>query len=96
MNDRQNTVVATMIAGLILVLVFFCPWRVESSDDIEWSPIYQPPISYVRSYDDARGRYGGYRLEAEDAHIAVDILALELLAIGIVGGVFYMVSADAA
>jgi hypothetical protein len=34
MNDRQNPVVATMIAGLILVLVVFCPWRIESSGDL--------------------------------------------------------------
>lgn len=95
MNDRQNTVVATAIASLFLALVFFCPWRLEPSGEIRWSPVYQPPLSYVRSYDAEYGRQGGTRIEQEDAHIAFDVLALEVLAIGVVGGGLYLLAAPA-
>lgn len=94
MNDRQYQVVATLVSGLILVVVFLCPWRVESSGEIKWSPMYQPPISYVRSYDDAHGTHGSSRIESDgEAHIAVGVLALEVLAFGIAGGVLYLLSA---
>lgn len=90
MTDRQNTVVATTIVGLVLILVFLCPWRIESSGEIAWSPIYQPPLSYVRSYDTDRGRLGSSRIEGTEAHIAFGILALEVLAVGAVGGGLYV------
>jgi hypothetical protein len=96
MNDRQNTVVATVVSGLILVVVFLCPWRVESSGELEWSPIYQPPMSYVRSYDADYGRQGGSRIDAEDAEIAVDILVVEVLALLVGGGLFYVFTSDSA
>lgn len=94
MNDRQNTVVATVIAGLVLAVVFFCPWRVEPSDDIRWSPIYQTPMSYVRVCDPGYGTEGGSRVESEDAHVAVDILALEVFAIIAAGGLLYVLLED--
>lgn len=89
MNDRQNTVVATVVAGLILVPLFLCPWRVGGREEIRWSPIYQPPLSYVRSYDAAHGREGGARIASDEAEIAVDLLALEVVALVVVGGVLY-------
>lgn len=92
MNDRQNTVVATAVVGLIVAVIFLCPWRVESSDEIRWSPIYQPPMSYVRTFDPDFGSKGGSRVEAEDAQIAIDILALEVVAVGAVGGVLFVLS----
>lgn len=94
MNDRQNTVVATVLAALILVPVFLCPWRVESSGEITWSPIYQPPISYVRSYDDNQGSQGVSWFEYEGGEVAVDILILEILAVVAVGGVLYVLASD--
>lgn len=94
MNDRQNTVVATVVAGLALVLLFLCPWRVESTEEIKWSPIYQPPMSYVRSYDDELGSQGSSRIESEEAQIAVDVFALEVLAVAVAGGVLYVLSSD--
>lgn len=94
MNDRQNTVVATVVAGLVLVLLFLCPWRVESTGEIKWSPIYQPPMSYVRSYDDEYSSQGSSRIESDEARIAVDILVLEILAVGVAGGVLYMLNSD--
>lgn len=93
MNERQNQVVATVVSGLLLVVLFLCPWRVESTGEIRWSPIYQPPMSYVRSYDDTRGTQGSSRIESDEAHIAVGVLALEVLALGVAGGLAYLLSA---
>jgi hypothetical protein len=93
-NDWQNTVVATIISGLILIVVFLCPWRVESTGELRWSPIYQQPMSYVQSYDDQRGRHGSSRIVAEEADIAYDILALEVVIFTIAGGIAYVFSSD--
>ncbi len=94
MNDRQNTVVATVTAGFLLVTVFFCPWRIQTSEEITWSPIYQPPISYVQSHDARRSDQEVSWLEYEDAEIAVDLLLLQVLALGAVGGGLYLLVAD--
>jgi len=93
MNDRQSQVAATVVSGLLLVAVFLCPWRVESTGEIRWSPIYQPPLTYVRSYNDAHGIRGSSRIESDEAHIAVGLLTLELLGLGIAGGVLYVFAA---
>lgn len=94
MNDRQNTVVATVLAALLLGTIFFCPWRVESSGEVRWSPIYQTPISYVRSYDDSQSRKGVSRFEYDDAEIAFDLLLLQILAVGAAGGLLYRLAGD--
>jgi hypothetical protein len=94
MNDRQNTVVATTIVSLILVFVYLCPWRVETSGEIQWSPIYQPPISYTRTYDPEYGTEGGSRMEFKEAEIAYGILALQLLTVGATGGALYVMTAS--
>ena len=94
MNDRQNTVVATTVAGLLLVILFLCPWRVESSGELKWSPIYQSPLSYTRSYNIEHGSQGSSRIESAEAHIEFGLLALEILAVVIAGGVLYVVSSD--
>ncbi len=90
MNERQNMVVATVVSGLILVVVFLCPWRIESSNELQWSPIYQPPMSYERIYDDEYGRMGGSKISSEEAEIAVDILLLEVLALLAASGLLYL------
>ena len=94
MNDRQNTVVATVVAALILIPLFLCPWRVSSSEEIKWGPIFRPPASYVRSYDDSQSQEGSTRLEYEAGEIAVGIMALEVLAVVAVGGVVYVLTGD--
>jgi len=94
MNDRQQQVAAASISFLILVIVFLCPWRVESSGEIQWSPIYQPPMSYERSYDKDYGSQGGSRIKLNEADIAVGVLSLEVLVIVVVGGMMYLYFAD--
>lgn len=94
MNDRQQQVVAAAVAFIILVVVFLCPWRAESSGEIRWSPIYQPPMSYVRSYDNAYGSQGGSRIKSDEAHIAFGLLTIEVLAVGVAGGVLYVFFAE--
>ena len=95
MTERQNTVVATTLAGLILVTVFFCPWRVEPRDELAWSPIYQPPLSYVHTFDPGGGRAGGARIEGPEAQIAYDVWALQVLAVGLAGGTAYVLAEGA-
>ncbi|SMO84422.1 hypothetical protein [Fodinibius sediminis] len=94
MNEQQNMVVATTVAGLILVVVYLCPWRTASTGEIRWSPIYQPPLSYVRSYDGQHGTRGSSRIESEEAHVAVSILILEVLALLAAGGTLYLFFSD--
>ena len=92
MNDRQNTVVATTVAALVLVAVFLCPWRVGADGDVEWSPIYQSPLTYTRTYGPDEGR--STRIEAaDDAHVAYGILALQVVAVVAAGGIGYRMAA---
>lgn len=91
MNEQQNTVVATAVASLILVIVFLCPWRIESSNELRWSPIYQSPMTYVQSYDT---RLSDSRIKSEEAHIAIGLLALEVLAVVVAAGVLYVFFAN--
>ena len=93
MNDRQNFVVATVVCGLILIVVYLCPWRIESTNELRWSPIYQSPMSYVRTYDNARGSRGSSRIVSHEAHIAYELLALEVAALLAAGaGMFWFYS----
>lgn len=89
MNDRQNTVVATVVAALILMPLFLIPWRVTPSEEVKWGLIYRPPMSYVRSYDDRQSSQGSTRFECDEAEVATGVLALQVLAIGGLGGALY-------
>ena len=89
MTERQNTVLATTAAALLLGTIFFCPWRVEPSGELEWSPIYQPPLTYVRSFGAEQGRSGGSQIDAPEAEIAYGVWALQGLAIVLAGGAGY-------
>ena len=95
MTDRQNTVLATTLAALVLGTVFFCPWRIEPRNELAWSPIYQPPLTYVRTFDAESGRAGGTRIEGPEAEIAYDVLALQVLAVGLAGGAAYILAEGA-
>ena len=90
MNERQNMVVATAVSGLILVVVFLCPWRIESTGELRWSPIYQPPLSYVQSYDADYGSRGHSRIESRKAHRAWGILLLEVVVLLVASGGLYL------
>lgn len=94
MNEQQNTVLATAVSSLILVIVFLCPWRIESSNELQWSPIYQSPLTHVRTYNAQHGSQGGSKITSEEAHIAYEILALEVLGVIITGGLLYVFFAD--
>ena len=90
MNERQNMVVATTVSGLILVVVFLCPWRIESTGELRWSPIYQPPLSYVESYDADYGSRGHSKIASRKAHRALGILLLEVGVLFVVAGGLYL------
>jgi hypothetical protein len=51
-------------------------------------------MSYVRTYDPDFGSEGGSRIEAEDAQIAIDILMLEVVAVGAAGGLLFVLSTE--
>jgi len=89
MTDRQNTVVATTLAALVLGTIFLCPWRVQPSAELTWSPIDQPPLTYVRTFDPDPGHTGATRIDAPQAEIAYDVLALQVLVIGLAGSAGY-------
>jgi hypothetical protein len=90
MNDRQNMVLAITLVSCILAVVYLCPWRIASSGEITWSPIYQQPLKYARSYGVGRGRT---TIEEEEAQIAYSIMALQVIAIvGTGGGLYFLVS----
>lgn len=85
--------VATVVCGLILIVVYLCPWRIESTSELRWSPIYQSPMSYVRTYDAAGGSRGSSRIVSHEAHIAYEVLALEVAALLAAGaGMFWFYS----
>jgi hypothetical protein len=95
MNDRQNTVFATTLVALMLGTIFLCPWRTAPSGELAWSPIYQPPLTYVRTFDAESGRTGGSRIDASNARIAYGVLGLQVLAIGLVGAAGYRLTRNA-
>lgn len=96
MNDPQRQLLASAVSLVLLVIVFLCPWRVESTGEVKWSPIYQQPLVFVRSFDQEIGSRGGYEIQSEQAQIAYGLLALEILAVGMAGtmGYYFLDSKD--
>lgn len=91
MNDIQRTVLGIAVMALIVVILFFVPWRIEPEDEIKWAPAYRQPVSSVRSYaSELHDTSYAYK----DGRIAVGVLVMQILAIGVVGGIAFAVSAD--
>lgn len=90
MNDKQRTVLGVATVALIIAIIFFVPWRVESMHAVKWAPIYRAPITYYPSFENNRivDRY-----IYENGHIAAGLYVLEILVIIVVGGVAYTISA---
>lgn len=87
MNEKQSFVVATGVAFLIIATVFFVPWRLASTGEIKWSPIYRQPMSYISTNDRDPG---DSRYVYDKADIAAGILLLEVFGILVVsGGLYY-------
>lgn len=94
MNDRQNTVVATTLCSVLLVIVFLCPWRMESTNEIRWSPIYQPPLVFVQPSDADLSTRSTEYLEEKAGHVAIDVIALQILVVGLTGTGLFLLLAD--
>lgn len=92
MNDQQRTVCAIGVVVILLGAIFFVPWRVESSGEIEWGPVYRQPVTYSQTYATERP---GARYAYDDAHIHIGYLLFELLAIGAVCAAGYVLAAGA-
>lgn len=88
MRDPQSFVAATAVALLLIMGVYFTPWRIQPEGEIEWAPIYRPPIGTYTRTATANAANFGYK----DANVAIDVLAVEVLLIGAVGWVGYKVS----
>lgn len=93
MNDHQRTVVAIAVVLLLIAPMFFVPWRTGPESELQFAPIYRPPVSHVRSY---ASELHDTRYAYDEGSIAVDLLALEMAMIGLIGWAAYAVSADPA
>jgi len=93
MNDNQNAVLGVTVVAFIIALVFFVPWRVESTDAIQWAPIYRRPIIQSQSYrpDMAVDRY-----MYANGHIATGVYVLEIVLIVVSGVIGYVICSDEA
>ena len=80
--DRR-AVIATTAAMLVLVLLFFIPWRVEGSSEVMWAPIYRPPVKFITTFQEM----GGFRGSYQTGEVALDILLLQLVGISALGWV---------
>jgi hypothetical protein len=85
MTEHQRLVLAIAAVSLVLGSIFMVPWRLELTGDLQWGPVYRPPISYVPTYEVGVGSDLVYR----EARIASGPLALQLLAIVFSGAVAY-------
>lgn len=91
MRDAQRTVLATLAAAVLLVGVFFVPWRVAETGEVEWGPVYLSPASYTYTFATPEGG-SSLRYHEEEASIAFGLLAVELGAVLLVGWVAYRVA----
>lgn len=91
MNEKQRTVVGAVAAALIIAGLFFAPWRHTQTGELTWAPVFRKPASYTGYY---QGRESGSAIRYDDATFAAGIFALQLLGIGGLGWVAYVVSAD--
>lgn len=89
MNEKQRMVLGTTAVALILAVMFFVPWRVKSSDEIKWAPMYRQPVSYSHTYATNRP---GSRYVHDEAEIEIGFFLLEILTIGAAGAGGYMLN----
>lgn len=82
-RTRNSYVVATTVVALMIVLMFFVPWRLESSGEILWAPFYRTPISHSTTFQEL----GSVRADYEEGRVAVGILIFQLVAVGSAGWV---------
>lgn len=89
MNDKKRTVLGVGVVTVILAAMFFVPWRIESSDELKWSPIYRQPVTYSQTYET---RSPGARYAYDEARIDVGFFLLEILAIGAASATGYVLA----
>lgn len=90
MSEKQRLILALTICSLLLAGVFLMPWRITSSGELAWGPIYRPPVSHALSYQQSTP---SARYTYETAERALGVYVLQLLAIGAIGGIAYRLSA---
>jgi len=78
---RQEVAVATTAGALVVAVLFFIPWRVESTGDLVWSPLYRRPFSHTSPFEALRDAQVYY----ESVQVAFDIFVLQVLSIAAIG-----------
>jgi hypothetical protein len=89
MSNPQRTVCAIGAATMVLAVMFFVPWRLHSTNEIEWGALFRQPMSYAQSYATDEP---GARIYTQDADIHTSYLLIEILAIGAVSLAGYLLA----
>ena len=86
LQPRERAIVASTIAALLVVVLFFVPWRVEPNDEIVWAPFYRSPITHTTTFEEP----GVTRINYEAGEVAFGILLLQVLGVVAVGGISFV------
>lgn len=91
MNEKQRAIVGTLAIALIVASMFYIPWRIESTGNLKWAPFYRNPVvgTATRITGGVDSRFA--KLKGRPVWA---IYALQLVAIGAIGGGYYWVSRD--
>lgn len=92
MNETQRTIRAIAAVAMLLAVLFFVPWRIESSGELKWAPLFRPPVSHSLTYETERP---GSRYTYDEAEVALEIYFLEILVIGLIGWATFVISSGA-
>jgi len=80
-NPKQKAVIATTVATLVILLLFFIPWRIDRTEEIVWAPIYRSPISHATTFQEL----GSARMNYETGEVAFSVLFLQVIGVITVG-----------
>lgn len=81
LKSSERATIATLVATLVVVMLFFIPWRIDRNNEIVWAPFYRPPITHTTTFQEL----GGARVNYEKGEVAYDILLLQVLGVLAVG-----------
>ena len=91
MNEKQRAVAGTVAIALLVVALFYVPWRVESTGDLKWAPFYRNPVV-------ERSTLMGESIESRFIRLkgrpVWSLYLLQLMAIGASGALVYWLVRD--
>lgn len=84
MNHTQRGVVGTTVIALFVAALFYVPWRIESSGDLQWAPFYRNPAV-------GRSTMTDYGIESRYIELkGRPIVGLYLLQLAAIGGIGFV------